>query len=111
MEIYSGDDSATLPMMAVGGVGVVSVASHVAGPALQQMMQAFAAGRVEEATALHLRLLPLFTGLFATTNPILVKAALKLQGFPVGGVRLPLVEATPQQEEQLRQVMERVGVL
>lgn len=111
MEIYSGDDSATLPMMAVGGVGVVSVASHVAGPALQQMMQAFAAGRVEEATALHLRLLPLFTGLFAATNPILVKAALKLQGFPVGGVRLPLVEATPQQEEQLRQVMERVGVL
>jgi len=111
MEIYSGDDSATLPMMAVGGVGVVSVASHVAGPAMQQMMQAFVEGRVEEATALHLRLLPLFTGLFATTNPILVKAALKLQGFPVGGVRLPLVEATPQQEEQLRQVMERVGVL
>jgi len=111
MEIYSGDDSATLPMMAVGGVGVVSVASHVAGPAMQQMMQAFVEGRVEEATALHLRLMPLFTGLFATTNPILVKAALKLQGFPVGGVRLPLVEATPQQEEQLRQVMERVGVL
>lgn len=111
MEIYCGDDSATLPMMSVGGVGVVSVASHVAGPAMQQMMQAFAEGRVEEATALHLRLMPLFTGLFATTNPILVKAALKLQGFPVGGVRLPLVEATPQQEEQLRQVMERVGVL
>ncbi|MGI5844277.1 MAG: 4-hydroxy-tetrahydrodipicolinate synthase [Candidatus Xenobium sp.] len=111
MEIYSGDDSATLPMMAVGGVGVVSVASHVAGPALQQMMQAFVEGRVEEARALHLRLLPLFTGLFTTTNPILVKAALKLQGFPVGGLRLPLLEATPQQEEQLRQVMERVGVL
>ncbi len=111
MEIFSGDDSATLPMMAVGGVGVVSVASHVAGPAIQQMMQAFVAGRVEEATGLHLRLLPLFTALFATTNPILVKAALGLQGFPVGGVRLPLLEATPEQRETLSRVMEQVGVL
>ncbi len=111
LEIYSGDDSATLPMLAVGGLGVISVASHVAGPEIQQMMQAFVSGRVEEAARLHLRLYPLFTGLFATTNPILVKAALKLKGFPVGGLRAPLVEATPQQEADLKRVMLQAGVL
>jgi 4-hydroxy-tetrahydrodipicolinate synthase len=97
--------------MAVGGLGVISVASHVAGPQIQEMLQAFAAGRVEEATRLHLRLFPLFTGLFATTNPILPKAALKLKGFPVGGLRAPLLEATPEQEEALRKIMLQVGVL
>ncbi len=111
MEIYSGDDSATLPMMAVGGVGVISVASHVAGPQILQMMEAFAAGRVEEATKMHLHLLPLFTGLFTTTNPILVKAALKLKGFPVGGLRAPLLEANPEQEAALKQAMLQAGVL
>lgn len=111
MEIYSGDDSATLPMMALGAVGVVSVASHVAGPQMQEMMQAFAAGRVDEARRMHLRLYPLFTGLFATTNPTLPKAALKLKGFPVGGLRQPLLEATPEQEATLKKVMLEVGVL
>lgn len=111
MEIYSGDDSATLPLMALGGVGVVSVASHVAGPQIQQMMQAFATGRTDEARKMHLRLYPLFTGLFATTNPTLPKAALKLKGFPVGGLRLPLLEATPPQEAELRRVMVEAGVL
>lgn len=111
MEIYSGDDSATLPMMALGAMGVVSVASHVAGPQMQEMMKAFAAGRLDEARRIHLRLYPLFTGLFATTNPILPKAALKLKGFPVGGVRLPLVDSTPEQEAVLAGIMRDAGVL
>lgn len=111
VELYSGEDNLTLPMMAVGVQGVISVAAHVAGPQMAAMMNAFVEGRVEEARRLHTRLYPLCTGLFATTNPILPKAALALQGFPVGGLRRPLVEATPEQIAALRAVMEQAGVL
>ncbi len=111
VELYSGEDGATLPMMAVGVSGVISVASHVAGPQMAAMMRAYAEGRVEEAYHMHLRLYPLCTGLFATTNPILPKAALALQGFPVGGLRQPLLEATPEQVATLKRVMEKAGVL
>lgn len=111
MALYSGDDSNTLPILSLGGVGVVSVASHLAGPEMLQMIIAYQAGRVVEAARLHQRLFPLFRALFATTNPILVKAGLKLAGFPVGGVRPPLVEATPEQEARLAEVMAEVGVL
>lgn len=91
--IYSGDDSLTLPMLAVGAQGVVSVASHLVGDQLQQMIQQFEAGQVQPASAIHLKLFPLFKALFATTNPIPVKAALKLQGWDVGPTRPPLSEA------------------
>ena len=111
VELYSGEDGATLPMMSVGVSGVISVASHVAGPQMAAMMRAYAEGRVEEARALHVRLYPLCTGLFATTNPILPKAALALQGFPVGGLRRPLLEATPAQVAALKAIMEGAGVL
>lgn len=89
-KLYSGDDSLTLPLLAVGGSGVVSVASHIAGRELQQMIQAFETGQNSVATRIHLKLLPLFQALFATTNPIPVKAALKLKGWDVGSTRLPL---------------------
>lgn len=108
--VWSGDDSLTLPMMAVGAVGVVSVASHVAGPEIAEMIEAFAGGAVERAAELHLRLAPLFRGLFMTTNPILVKAALRLQGFDAGGLRLPLVEASPAEIDTLRKAMVESGV-
>ncbi|MBQ7567894.1 4-hydroxy-tetrahydrodipicolinate synthase [bacterium] len=111
VELYSGEDNLTLPMMSVGVYGVVSVAAHVAGPQMSAMMRAYAEGRVKEAKALHTKLYPLCTGLFATTNPILPKAALALQGFPVGGLRRPLVEATPEQIATLKAIMERAGVL
>jgi 4-hydroxy-tetrahydrodipicolinate synthase len=91
--LYSGDDSLTLPMLAVGGCGVVSVASHLVGDSIQAMVQAFEAGNVQAATALHLQMLPLCKALFATTNPIPVKAALALMGWSVGQCRLPLVAA------------------
>ena len=111
MEIYSGDDSSIMPTLAVGGVGVVSVASHVAGPAMNDMVKAYLDGNVHKAADLHLRLYPLFTGLFAVTNPILIKAALRLQGFNVGCLRRPLRAASPEEIEALRKIMLETGVL
>jgi len=90
--IYSGDDSLTLPYLSVGAAGVVSVASHLVGDLLQKMVFAFTSGEPQVATEIHLKLLPLFKALFATTNPIPVKAALRLQGWQVGSTRLPLAQ-------------------
>ena len=110
LRVYSGDDSLTLPMMAIGAYGVVSVVSNVAGRLVADMVKAFAAGETARATELHLQLLPLFKGLFLTTNPIPVKAALRLQGFDAGGLRLPLIEATEEQITAVRQAMVEAGV-
>ncbi len=93
LAIYSGDDMLTLPMLAAGAVGVVSVASHLAGRQIHRMIQAFLSGDHATALELHERLLPLCRALFASTNPIPVKAALELEGWPVGVPRLPLVSA------------------
>lgn len=89
-QIYSGDDSLTLPLLAVGGKGVISVASHLVGNQLQQMIRAFETGDNQVATQIHLKLLPLFKSLFITTNPIPLKIALKITGWDVGSTRLPL---------------------
>lgn len=109
--VYSGDDSLTLPMLSVGAIGVVSVVSHVAGPQIKEMITSFHSGDVARAAALHARLFPLFKGFFQTTNPILIKAGLRLRGFDVGPLRLPLLEATSEQIEKLRGLMEDAGVL
>jgi 4-hydroxy-tetrahydrodipicolinate synthase len=109
--IYSGDDSLTLPVLAVGGRGVVSVASHLVGDRLQTMIQSFEQGHVQKATQLHLELLPLFKALFVTTNPIPVKAALTLRGWAVGACRLPLVSPSSAVTDRLRTVMEPLGLL
>mgnify|MGYP006274480763 CR=1 FL=1 len=105
LAIYSGDDALTLPMLAVGAVGVVSVASHVAGDQIQAMVQAFLAGDLGRALALHEQLLPLCKALFCTTNPIPVKAALELSGWPVGAPRLPLVSASSDVRDRLTSVL------
>jgi 4-hydroxy-tetrahydrodipicolinate synthase len=109
--VFSGDDELTLPMMATGGTGVISVVSHVAGPRFKEMVEAQAAGDHTHALRIHVELLPLMKVLFITSNPIMVKKALALQGFDVGGVRLPLVEATAEQTAELERVMRGVGVL
>ena len=109
-EIYSGDDSLTLPMLAVGAVGVVSVASHLVGNQLQKMVRSYEAGRVDEARTLHLQLLPLFKGLFSVTSPIPVKAALALQGWPVGNCRLPLCEPSPELRQQLEKLLQAISL-
>lgn len=106
--IYSGDDSLTLPMLAVGGSGVVSVASHLVGEQLQQMIAAFEAGQVRVATQIHLQLFDLFKALFLTTNPIPVKAALKLQGWDVGSTRPPLCEPPPEVTQKLKDVLSKL---
>lgn len=109
--IYSGDDSLTLPMLSLGARGIVSVAAHLVGNEIKQMLNAFMAGNVKLATQLHLKLYPLFKGLFITTNPVPLKAAMTLLGWPVGGPRLPLVEATAQEKESIKKVMEQAGLL
>src|SRR5699024_2766451 len=95
--IYSGDDVMTLPSLSVGAYGVVSVASHIVGKEMQQMIQAFQEGKVGDATAIHLSLLDLYEKLFVIANPIPIKATLKLLGEDVGGVRQPLVNANKEE--------------
>lgn len=110
-EIYSGDDSLTLPLLAVGATGVISVASHLVGTQLQQMIQAFEVGKNQEAIQVHVRLLPLFKALFVTTNPIPVKAALRLKGWDVGVTRLPLWESASEVNEKLKAVLKDLSLL
>jgi len=103
--IYSGDDSLTLPIMSVGGYGVISVASHLVGAKIKAMMQEFCTGNVEQARKIHLELFPLFKALFAMTNPIPLKAALQMLGLDTGVVRPPLIRATPAVIDQLYVVL------
>jgi 4-hydroxy-tetrahydrodipicolinate synthase len=109
--IYCGDDSLTLPMLAIGSVGVVSVASHLVGEKLQQMIQAFETGQIQVATQIHLQLFDLFKTLFLTANPIPVKAALKLQGWEVGSPRLPLCDLPDEILHKLKDELSKLGML
>lgn len=109
--IYSGDDSLTLPLMAIGGCGVVSVASHLVGQSLQQMVQAFTSGQVQVAAQIHLKLYPLFKALFLTTNPIPIKAALNLQGWQVGLPRLPLTPPSEELNQKLQAVLSELELI
>ena len=105
LAIYCGDDALTLPMLAVGAVGVVSVASHLAGPQISALIRAFFEGDQARARALHEQLLPLCKALFCTTNPIPVKAALELCGWPVGAPRLPLLSANAAVRQRLSETL------
>ncbi len=109
--IYSGDDSLTLPMLSLGAVGVVSIASHVIGKEIKQMLDCYAAGNVAQAQQLHNYLFPMFKGLFITTNPVPVKKALNLMGMDVGGLRLPLCEANAGEVTQLRDLLSKYNLL
>ncbi|WP_121609210.1 4-hydroxy-tetrahydrodipicolinate synthase [Mesobacillus foraminis] len=99
--VYSGDDGITLPVLAIGGTGVISVASHIIGNEMQEMVQAFLGGQNEKAARLHQQLLPVMQGLFSAPSPGPVKTALQLKGMNVGGVRLPLVPLTEQERAAL----------
>lgn len=109
--IYSGDDSLTLPIMSLGGHGVVSIASHIIGNDIKEMIDSFVAGNIKKATVIHLKLFPIFKGLFITTNPIPVKEALNMLGMNVGGFRLPLTNATPQEKETIKELLQKNGLL
>jgi 4-hydroxy-tetrahydrodipicolinate synthase len=110
-EVYSGDDWAAFAVACVGGVGVVSVASHLVGERIHQMLELVESGDVPAARKTHEELSPVFAALFITSNPIPLKAALELVGRPAGPPRLPLVPATPDERERLRRVLEDAALL
>ncbi|KAF5035409.1 MAG: 4-hydroxy-tetrahydrodipicolinate synthase [Sedimentibacter saalensis] len=107
--VYSGDDSMLLPAMSIGCYGVVSVASHVVGPEMKEMIDAFISKDTEKAKEMHLKLLNIFKNLFVIANPIPVKAALNLMGVNVGGLRLPLTEARENVLKILREDLNELG--
>jgi 4-hydroxy-tetrahydrodipicolinate synthase len=110
LAVYSGTDQLNLPLLAIGGVGMVSVVSHVVTPQLVEMVAAFDAGDVVRARDVHLALQPVYRGMFRTQGVILAKAALALQGVPAGPVRLPLVDATDEERAVLAQDLTAAGV-
>ena len=107
---YSGDDSMTLPLVAVGGVGVVGTSTHFSGVGTRAMLDAFERGDTAEATRRHHQLLPIYRGIFATQGCILVKAGLALTGRAAGGVRPPLVDATEHEIAHLRADLAAAGL-
>lgn len=103
--LYSGDDDLTLPVAAIGGNGIVSVSSHIVGNEMQAMLQAYEAGNVGEAARIHQQILPVMQGLFQAPNPAPVKEALNQKGITVGGVRLPLVELSEEEKENISELL------
>jgi 4-hydroxy-tetrahydrodipicolinate synthase len=110
-DVYSGDDWATFGYACLGAVGVVSVASHLVGPQIHQMLDLIRTGDIPAARKIHETLAPLFNALFITSNPIPVKAALQMIGRGAGPTRLPLVAATPDEEARVRAALEDAGLL
>jgi 4-hydroxy-tetrahydrodipicolinate synthase len=106
-KVWSGDDSWTLPLLAVGGDGVICVVSHIAGRSMKKMIEAFAKADTETAMEIHQGLLPVIKTLMTTAaNPVPIKSALNAMGFPAGPFRLPLVPLT---DDQLKSVMQTIG--
>jgi 4-hydroxy-tetrahydrodipicolinate synthase len=110
-EVYSGDDWATFGYVCLGAVGVVSVASHLVGPQIRQMIDLIQTGDVAAARKIHEALSPLYNALFITSNPIPVKAALEMLGLPAGVPRLPLVPATPEERDRVRKALVDAGLI
>lgn len=104
--LYSGDDSLTLPILSIGGTGVVSVSAHIIGNEMQQMINEFFEGRVIEAAATHRHLLPIMKAMFSSPSPTPVKTALNMQGIHVGGVRLPLVSLSDEECDELQKILQ-----
>ena len=111
IEVLSGDDSLTLPMMSVGACGVISVASNVAPKAVADLVHAAAAGRWDDARALHYRFYRLFNDIFVETNPIPIKAAMEMVGLGPAVYRLPLCELADANREKLRETLRQAGLL
>jgi 4-hydroxy-tetrahydrodipicolinate synthase len=103
--LYSGDDGITLPVLSIGGAGIVSVASHIIGNEMKEMIDAFFDGSIEKAAKLHQALLPLMKGLFQAPSPVPVKTALQLKGLGVGSVRLPLVPLEEKERDALQALL------
>jgi 4-hydroxy-tetrahydrodipicolinate synthase len=111
LAIYAGNDDMLMPVLEMGGTGVISVASHLVGDAMQQMVALAAAGDLDGARAIDTSLAPLWSGLFEVTNPILIKAALAMCGMiPADHLRLPLVPATAGERERLAALLGDHGI-
>jgi 4-hydroxy-tetrahydrodipicolinate synthase len=111
LTVLSGDDALTLPMLAVGAKGVITVTANIAPADMAAMVDAFAAGRHDEAQRLHYKLYPLFTALFYETNPIPIKEALAMMGKIDGEIRLPLSSMAADTREKLARVMKEYGLI
>jgi 4-hydroxy-tetrahydrodipicolinate synthase len=109
--LYAGSDDLVLPFLELGSAGGICVYTHLAGPRVQEMMRRFRSGNLTGAQAINDELRPLMDALGVCINPISTKTALNLAGFEVGGLRLPLVDATPEETEQIRKLLERAEVL
>ena len=109
--VLSGDDSLTLPLMSLGGRGVISVVSNLLPKKVSRMVELYLEGKTEEAKKLHYELLPLFRAAFIETNPMPIKAAMSICGMPAGKCRLPLCDLQPQNEEKLKNVLVKMGLV
>lgn len=109
--VYSGDDAMTFPLLSLGGCGVVSVAGHVAGTEIKEMVRSFSQGDIERARRLHHRLLPLFGVMFIASNPVPVKTAMNILGHDLGPVRLPLVALSEAHLAEVKRVLTAHGYL
>ena len=109
-QVYSGDDGLTLPILSVGGCGIISVAGHVVAERMQEMIGAYLAGDVKLAQSIHSEVMPFFKVIFITTNPIPIKTAVNLMGLPGGCFRPPMVPPTAAETEQLRTVMRSLKI-
>ena len=103
--IYSGDDSLTLPMLSIGAAGVISVASHIVGNEIKDMINSYFAGKIDLAKEIHNKLFPLFKALFKAPNPTCIKAALEIKGICRADLRLPLVKLNEKQLNELKEIM------
>ncbi len=111
LALYAGDDNILVPFLEVGGTGGICVHTHIVGPQVKQQLQAFRAGDVERARQIDEELAPAYEILGVTVGPIGIKAALNLLGHDVGGLRLPMVEATDEEKDTIRACLERLGAL
>ncbi len=111
LDLYAGDDDLILPFLEVGGVGGICVHTHVVGPQVKELVASYRAGDIERAHALDEEIRPAIEILRVQTNPIAIKKALQLLGHEVGGLRLPLVEADDDETAQIRECLERLGLL
>ncbi|PIC70852.1 4-hydroxy-tetrahydrodipicolinate synthase [Sporosarcina sp. P16b] len=103
--VYTGDDASTLPVLAIGGTGIVSVSAHIIGNEMAEMVRHFKTGNTKQAATIYRGLLPIMQAMFAAPNPSPTKAALNLMGVPVGGVRLPMMALPNEQVESLKDLL------
>jgi 4-hydroxy-tetrahydrodipicolinate synthase len=111
LELYAGNDDVLLPFLELGATGGICVYSHLAGPRIQEMVRRFRSGNLTGARAMNDELKPLIDALAVCVNPISTKTALNLAGFEAGGLRLPLVDATPEESDRIKELLEQAKVL